>query len=348
MLALRRSLAIVALVALAVAFLGVMALSDGSQAQISTIVVDLEPADKTQIAYPTQTGNDILEFDGCLTLNREPFWPPGTSVVIELSIQMSGVSEVWQYSFDPPTHTFAASQSQEFSVQVTVPAGLPATTTIGQALKFTAATDDLILYNVTTDTARVSIAQYYKMTRYFSTEPLEVKQGEIIDFNFTLENAGNGVDTFSFQMTNEAELLFAGLTVTIPSPKRLEPGRTVDVNLQMQAADDAREGQFTVNLTITSDGSADDPHIDKPVKSGVEWNVVVKPSLQQTLWQNIWYILLGAGVLVVVATVLVFLRRRKRAREEEEDLEEETPPPKKKRKRRPPVVEDAEDGDLDE
>ncbi len=312
-----------------------------AEGQIPSIVVALDDSFTEQLAFPTGTENDILEFEGCLTLNR-PIWPPGTSVVIEITIEMSGLSEPWQYSIDPPTHTFTASETQAFSAQVTVPAGLPATVTIGHALEFTADTDDILLFELTTDVARVNIAQYYKMTRFFSTEPIKVQQGDIVEFNFTLVNEGNGADTFSFEITNEAEMLFAGLTVAEITPKLLEIDEDVNVKVTMQAAGDAKEGQFKLNLTITSQGSVGDANYERPVTSGIEWNVLIEPSLQQTIWDNLPYIIAGIGIVAVIVIVVVLLQRRKRAREDEE-VEEETPPPRKKKKRPPKKVEDEDE-----
>ncbi len=259
---------------------------------------------------------------------------------------MVGAGEVWAVSFDPPSLTFTASESKEFIATVTVPVGLAAAAFY--TLEFTASTGDLLLYDVTSDTARVTIAQYYKISRQYSTEPITVKQGELVEFNFTVENRGNGDDTFLLEVANLMELEGAGLTVLYETSKRVRPGRTAGVKLQVEAADDALESQFQLNVTITSEGSKSDPAYDRAVTSGAEWTIVVEPSLGSTITRNIVWIV-GAGVVaVVLVVVLVLLRRRKRAREEEEDLEEEeAPPPKKKRKKRPPV-EDAEDGDLDD
>jgi hypothetical protein len=337
-----RSLALLVLMAAAATLLVLGTAGEGAEAQLPEITVSLEGEDTEQVAFPTETENDLLIFEGCLTFSR-PFWPPGTSVVIEMSIEMPDLDEPWQFSIDPPTHTFTASESQAFSARVTVPAGLPATVTIGHPLEFTASTENILIYDVTSDTARVTVAQYYRMSRYFSTEPIKVEQGEVVEFNFTVVNGGNGVDTFVFEVTNEAEMLFAGLTIPPINPRRLVTGEDANIRITMQAAADAREGQFKLNLTIRSEGSSQDPNYDNPVTSGIEWNVLVEPSLEQTIWANIEYIILGVVVLIVVAAVLVILRGRRMAAEEEEEEEEETPPPKKRRKKRPPEEAEGDD-----
>ncbi len=336
-----RSLALFVLLSAAVVLLLLVTTSGGADAQMPEIVVSLEEGLADQVAFPTETENDLLIFEGCLTFNR-PFWPPGTSVVIEMSIGMPDVDEPWQVSIDPPEHTFTQSESQAFEARVTVPAGLPATITIGHPLEFTASTDDILIYDVTPDSARVNIAQYYRMTRYFSTKPINIEQGEMVEFNFTVVNEGNGVDTFVFEITNDAELLFAGLTVPPINPKRLVTGEDANIKVTMQADGDARKGQYKLNLTIKSEGSSQDPNYENPVVSGIEWNVVVEPSLEQTIWDNIFYIILGVVVLIVVIGVLVVLHRRKEEREVEE--EEETPPPKKRKKRPPKEDEGEADG----
>jgi len=345
-------LAILTTLVLAAAILVIALAAGGAQAQVPTITVDLEDADKDQMAFPTETENDILTFEGCLTLNR-PIWPPGTSVSITLSIEISDVDEPWDYIFDPPSHTFTASETQRFSVRVTVPARLPATVDIGPLLEFTASNGGIIFVDITPDTARVTIAQYYKITRYYSTEPVKVVQGEIVEFNFTVQNRGNGIDTFVFTISNEAELLFAGLTLSTPSPKRIAAGGEANGKIQMQAASDALVGQFHANITIKSEGSSQDPNIEQPVTNSIEWNVVIEPSLQSTLVDNIPYIIIGVVALIVVIAVLVFLRKRRRAREEAEALEEEAKArrSKKKRKKRPkddPGEKSDDDGDVED
>jgi hypothetical protein len=338
-----RSLAILVVIASAVAFI---ALSAGVDAQIPAIVIDLEDADKEQTAFPSETQNDILEFDGCLTFNR-PFWLPGSSVVIELVIEMPDLDTPWVFSLDPPTHTFGASETQTFLAQVTVPADLPATVTIGNALLFTVLTVDTVpIYDETTDTARVNIAQYYRIGKQYSTKPINIKQGEIHTFNFTVQNTGNGVDTFSFEVANEAELLFAGLTPGPITSERIEVDEEANVRIQVSSAADAVEGQFHFNLTITSDGSASDPNSEAVVKSSIEWNIVIEPSTVTTIIEYLPFIIPGIIILVVVVVVVVLLKRRKKAKAEAEAMaEEEAPRPKKKRKKRPPkkVEDDAEE-----
>ncbi len=339
-----RSLVLLSLVLLAVALLFIVLAPSGADAQIATIVVDLEDADKVQTAFPTETANDILVFEGCLTLNR-PIWPPGTSVVITIEIDFSGVDEDWEFSMDPPTHTFAASESQAFEARVTVPAGLPATVDLGPVLEFAASTPDILVYDDTPDQARVTIAQYYKITRFYSTEPIKITQGEITEFNLTVSNQGNGVDSLSFVITNEAELLFAGLTLTVPSPKRIQPGDEANVNFQMQADEDAVVGQFRINITIKSEGSSTDPNYEQPVTSGADWNVVIEESITTRFLDNIVFIVIGVIVVVVVIVVYVMLRRRKLAREREEAEAEEMERARrsKKKRKRPPKVEPDED-----
>lgn len=341
-----RSLILIALIATAVAFVAIGMVADEVQAQLPTITVSVDDADAEQTAFPTETENDLLIIDGCLTLDR-PIWPPGTSVVIDMRMEMTGVDVIWEVSIDPPSHTFAASESQGFSARVTVPAGLPATTTIGFLLEFTATTQDIFLFDVTPDSARINIAQYYKISRQYSTEAIKIQQGEVVDFNFTAENTGNGDDTFIFEVANLAELEFAGLTLIYDTSKRIEMGRDESVKLQLSAAANALEGTFKINLTITSEGSRTDPNYENPVTNSAEWNVIVEPSLSSTIVDNFVFIIIIVLVLIVIIIVLVLLRKRKRAREEEDLAEdEEAPPPSKKRKKRPKV--DTKDADTEE
>jgi uncharacterized membrane protein len=227
---------------------------------------------------------------------------------------------VWEVNFDPPEGlVYTASMTKNFTAQVTVPEGLPASM-LPHLLVFNASTDEILLYTVTTGTANVHIAQFYKISRQYSTEPLRVKQGQSVEFNITLINRGNGADTFTVEVTNEDELNLRKVFVFFDRQKRISAGEEAIVNLRLQTEDDALEGEFQLNVTIRSETSSTDPKHDL-VTSGAEWTVVVEPSLTSTIIDLWYYVLGGAVVLVVVAFLLI--RRRRRRSEEDEGLDDE-------------------------
>ena len=267
-----RPLVILVLLATALAILAIGVFSDGTEAYADVITVNLEDSCKEQTAFPTDTKIDILEFDGCLTLSKH-LWVPGYSVVIRMEIEMSGVDKVWEYHIDPPTHTFTFSGSQSFKAQVTVPARFP--TTIDFLLEFTAYSNEMLLYDVITDTAQVKITQYYKIHCYFSTQPINIQQDDMVDLNFVVENVGNGKDTFIFEVDNETELLFAGLTLIYNTSMQILMGEEENVRIHLVTAADAHKGQFQVNLTIKSENSTTDPNYENPVTSIAELNVLI-------------------------------------------------------------------------
>jgi hypothetical protein len=123
-------------------------------------------------------------------------------------------------------------------------------------------------------------------------------------------------------VTNEAELLFMGLTISYPPSKRVLAGLNAEVDLEIVAADDAKETQIQVNLTITSEGSTTDPALERSVTSGAEWTVVVEPSIASQLRENLPIIIPSLIILVVLLVVFVVIRKKKRAKAVEEDLDE--------------------------
>jgi hypothetical protein len=288
--------------------------SEDVEAQIPAIDVSLDDGDRDQTARITDGEQDHLTFKGEVTLNR-PLWPPGTTVVIEVVIEMPSLSSVWEHNIDPPEMSFASSMTQNFTATVTVPPALGAATFYN--LVFNATTEDILFFSNTPDNGVVRIAQYYRISRQFSTEPLRVEQGKSIEFNITLINRGNGDDTFNLEVTNEAELDLVGLIVYFDRSKRIEAGEELLVKLRLEADQEAIEGEYQLNLTIRSEGSSSDPVADL-VTSGAEWTIAVDPGLISQI-KNYWYLVgIGAGV-GVVGVVLLIRRRRKRAAESDDE-----------------------------
>ncbi len=316
-----RSTVFLALLVFTVTIIAIALSGEEVEAQLAEVKVTILEDDRDQRAHPTDVTNDLLTFRGDVALDRT-FWPPGSSVVVELELEMSSASPVWEVFFDPEVLTYTASAVQNFTATIVVPVQQPAG--VFHSLIFNATVTGLILPNIEPGSAQVIIAQYYKIGRQYSTLPLRVTQGDLIDFNITLANRGNGPDTFLLEVSNEAELLNAGLTVIYERSKHIEAGDEDDVKLQLQAADDALVSDFSLNLTIRSEGSATDPDVEDTVTSGAEWNVVVEAGLATTLTDNLYLIVPGV-IIVVVIGLLLIKRRRKRDRKEFEEMATEKP-----------------------
>jgi len=326
-----RSAAFLALLVFTVTIIAIALSSEEVTAQLTEIKVTILEEDRDQTAHPTDVANDLLTFEGDVAINRA-FWPPG-SVTIELELEISGDSLGWEVFFDPEFHTFTSSSVQNFTVAVVVPEKQPAGAF--HNLIFNASTTGLLLPNIEPGYAQVVIAQYYKIGRQYSTAPLRVTQGEIIDFNITLANRGNGGDTFLVEVANEAELLNAGLTVIYDPSTYIEAGDDENVDLQLQAADDALVTEFSLNMTIRSEGSSTDPDVEDTVTSGAEWTVVVEEGLTATITRNL-YIIVPSIAIVFVIVIFLIMRRRKRSRMEAEDEAAKKPAAKggKKKKKK--------------
>ena len=316
-----RSAAILAMLVFAMSIVAIALSSEEVAAQLPEIKVTILEEDRDQTAHPTDVANDRLTFQGDVALDRT-FWPPGSTVTIELELDVSGASPIWEYFFHPDELSFTASSVQNFTTTIVVPENQPAGAF--HNLIFNATPTGLVLHNMEPGYGQIVIAQYYKIGRQFSTAPLRVTQGDIIDFNITLANKGNGDDTFLLEVSNEAELLNAGLTVIYERSKHIDSGRDDDVELQLQAADDALVSEFSLNLTIRSEGSAADPDVEDTITSGAEWTVVVDPGLATTLTDNLYIIVPGILAAVGIGIFLI-LRRRKRDRMEAEEMTTKKP-----------------------
>jgi hypothetical protein len=337
-----RSAAFLALLVFTVTIIAIALSGEDVTAQLTEIKVTILEEDRDQTAHPTDVANDLLTFSGDVALNRA-FWPPG-SVTIELSLVISGDSLGWEVFFDPEFHTFTSSAVQNFTAAVVVPEEQPAGAF--HNLVFNANATGLLLPTIEPGYAQVEIAQYYKIGRQYSTAPLRVTQGEMVEFNITLANRGNGEDTFLLEVSNEAELLNAGLTVIYERSTHIDPGHEDSVDLRLQAADDALVSEFSLNLTIRSEGSASDPDVEDTVTSGAEWTVVVEEGLTSIIFNNLYIIVPGVAIALVFGIFLI-RRRRKRGRleAEAEDANKPAAYGGKKKKKKKGKKEEDNDGD---
>lgn len=328
MSSLGRTLLVIALTLLSAAAIVLTVLPSEVDAQgLPAVQVVMDQDHAQQTGRPTATANDLLLFPGEVTVSKN-LWLE--SAEFELRMEMAG-QENWAFNFDPPTMTFQASGTQSFNVTVTVPAETTYPNTFFMWFNATATSGfpSPPFSTITPGSGSVSIAQYYAIGRLYSTLPIKVTQGEQTTFNITLINRGNGEDTFKLDVTNLAELGFAGLDVIFKGDPsyRIAAGTEREVEILLTAKDDAREGTFALNLSITSVESGADPDYDTSVKNGAEWTVVVEPSLVNVAF-DYWYLIVG-GVVALVVLVLVIrtVRRRKRtvgdADAEDEDLDDD-------------------------
>ena len=295
-----RSLLPLGVLALALALTAIGLACDDASGQGPTITVIINDEDEQQTARSTNVFQDLLTFHGNITL-AHPLYPFGYTTVITPVVQFQAGVTPWETIFNPPELTFTSQGTQNYTVQLRVPTGLLASSQF--QLVFTATTSNLPLAVVTSDSGIVSIAQYYIINRQFSTEPIRVKQGQAVDFNLTLNNKGNGADTFSLSLPNLEELAFYKIEVIFPSSKRVSPDEEVQFSFRLVADADARVGEFQLNITIRSEESREDPdHAD--VVNGAEFTVVVEPSIISSI-KDYWYVVaIAVGVFVGVAILL--------------------------------------------
>ncbi len=316
-----------ALLALSATLVMVAMTGEDAAAQVTKVVVTIDENDRDQTAHPTDTNHDVLTFRGEVALDKT-FWVLGQTVVLDPNLFIDNAPSPWNVVFAPDDFKFSASGVENFTATLVVPEKLAAAAIYD--LVFNVTTTDLIYYELTAGPAHVTIAQYYKIGRLYSTLPLKVTQGERIEFNITLINRGNGEDTFLLLVSNVLELGDAGLTVIyVPSSGRVPPGGEDEVELELLAADDAILSEFSLNLTITSDESKSDPDADT-VTSFAEWTIVVEAGIGTTITNNLKYIIPGVILVVVVVAFILFRRKKMRERGEQEDKEREEGKKKKK------------------
>ena len=301
---------------LALALVAIGLACDDASGQIPAITVEINDEDEQQTARSTNVFQDLLTFHGNITL-AHPLYPFGKTTVITPVVQFPAGVTPWETNPNPPTLSFTSQGTQNFTVKLTVPTGLLATDLF--TLTFTATTGDLLYHTTQPDDGLVSIAQYYKMARQFSTEPIRVKQGQAADFNLSLINTGNGADTFSLSIPNLEELAFYKVDVVFTNSKRVLPDEEVFISFHLEVDSDARVGEFQLNITIRSDESRTDPdHAE--VINGAEFTVVVEPSIISSI-KNYWYVVvIVVGVFVGVA-ILLKVRSNKAFEKEYEEYE---------------------------
>ena len=95
---------------------------DEAEGQIPTIDISIIPEHRDQTATIGPTTNQVLEFEGEVTLSKPtPYIIP---VEVDLELEMPGTLPPWNYTFDPEFLTYTASGTQNFTCLVTVPPAL--------------------------------------------------------------------------------------------------------------------------------------------------------------------------------------------------------------------------------
>ena len=301
------SLALTVLVAAVV--LALVAPRATAQTLIPEVTVALDEGQDSKVASVTDlVGDPDITFTGNISLKR--LISPNPVTVTPNAVVEDAYSG-WVVTPDPSKLTFNGEGSLPFTIVISAPANLSAGVTFD--VTFNATVSGLVYYRTLSDTGYIEVLQYYKLGQYASSEVIHIKQGESRTLNFTVLNRGNGDDTVSIVLGNEAELGLRGITILYEGTKRLEPWQSAKISFILTTDIDATPGDVKFNFTLKSTGSGE------RVTSSVDFSVVVEKAIFKSFIYNYWWTLVVGGVLIGLLAV-VLRRRGGRRRADEEAL----------------------------
>jgi LPXTG-motif cell wall-anchored protein len=299
----RAALVTASIIALALVAL-LCILTFGTEAQVTEVMITIDEGFEQQITTVTDTRDESLRFPGQVSVDR--IFPIPPEVEVHLFAHVSPNPELFSVVFQPANITIEGDGSASFNATVNVPTNLSADTVF--TVTFNATVTPLPVYNVIPGYGYMTVEQYFKIGRYFSTETKEVKQGGSINFELEVQNRGNGEDQFEIRLTNEAEAQDYGLIATFDRGVSLEPWKERTIVIRIDAQDEAIVGDITLNFTISSTGS------NGAVSSSAEFTLDIEPTLIRTIFTDFWWLAIGLVALALIGA-LVLRRRRRRDQE---------------------------------
>lgn len=184
---------------------------------------------------------------------------PGETVTYNFTVQnVSNVSDTYDISVESsemwkPVITsgntvgpLAPNESAQVVVQQTVPAGEPAGTIDTLTLMATSQTDRKVSGE---DSVLTTVNQIAGVAVSIIRDTQWARPGDTITYRFTVENTGNGLDSFKLTAASSS-----GWPVTIVGGNHIgpfEPGRRVFVDVQLSIPLTAAEAQIDI-LTFTA------------------------------------------------------------------------------------------------
>jgi hypothetical protein len=167
---------------------------------LPTVTIDLVQDSQTAEVGPGDDG--VVEFDGVVNVTR----PPGTRVVVSLTAEDTWGSAV----ASPSSILFSNDGQQGFEVKIRAPSK-ESCESVGEVKvfgKWTLYPGGLSGPAEPQEGApgTIYIAQYYKYTLSGSKTFIETTPGAEEEFDLTIENRGNGEDSFSVSIINSDEL----------------------------------------------------------------------------------------------------------------------------------------------
>jgi hypothetical protein len=168
--------------------------------------------------------------------------------------------DTWNSSTHSPAMlTFTKSENQNFNVTVKAPLGT-SFTEIGLVTVIGYWTTEPDKYNGTAEpksgaVARIDINQFFKFSVSTKKNSTNTMVGETVDYNFTIHNQGNFMDTFTISVTNADELSKNGISVNFEQTNvEILANNTHTVSLAVNApGENSNAGIYEIKLKVTSD-----------------------------------------------------------------------------------------------
>ena len=289
-------------------FLPILNIIPGSDAELGSqlpgppqVYIELLEFNKTANVGPGDDG--VVTFDGLVHVTK----PSATSLIVTLS----ATADLVAVSVSPVTLPFEGNEEEKpFSVSARANSGESAETV---ATVVVTGTWQLNPGSITGTaqppegvTARVSIAQFYEFSLSSNMLKAETKGSDSVEFELTIQNEGNGLDTFRIKVENEFDLDDQGFQVSVSeSEVDIYERQSAKITIFVTTPDSGGSGKHEIKVQVTSASGAREGL--EPEK--IAFEIDHSPSLIPD--QYFIYIIIIA--VIIVCLIFIWRRRKKRS-----------------------------------
>lgn len=274
---------------------------DSSGLPMHSLQVTLTPAELGAKVTEDQLG--AVTFGGNVTVSKQ-------QGIEQVTVTLTAdCANGWPTVVSPQSMAFINPATQRFQLTVIVPPATPVSSTTATVY---AHAESLIWEEDQTASARVTVAQYFKMDVWMSQDSFESEPGGSVIGKIGVNNSGNGEDTFAISLEELpdgiSKVHFNEEQVTVPYGLLSEFTFTLDVDEDLEV--DKEGTVITVIIKITSLGAKTKGLLYVKTYPTYVYLPGWETKLKEDWPTYVGYVAVAAVIIVPVALVIRWRRGR--------------------------------------
>ncbi|MCK5561125.1 MAG: hypothetical protein KAJ51_11045 [Thermoplasmata archaeon] len=270
----------------------------GSQLSGPQVYIELLEFNKTANVGPGEDG--VVTFNGLVQVTK----PPGTEVIVTLSADADLVSA----TVSPVTLPFNDEEEKPFSVSARADSHESAETVATLVVTGTWVLNPGGFPGTAQPpggvTARVFIAQFYDFSLSSNMLKAETEGSDSVELELTINNEGNGMDTFRIKVLNEYDLDDKDFQVSVSeSEVDIYEYQSSSIKIFVTTPDTSGSGKHEVIVQVTSDNGAREGLPPEKLVYEIDHSASLIPDQ---------YIMVIIIIAIIIVCLLFIWRRKKR------------------------------------